>query len=183
MGKQPGLTVITYCRGSIPLIHAILFSRLHCQLMRKLYWRHVTCSDTELVTPEENRHLIFDYQSFNANIIWHLSSCIAIIRNKTMYFKQRCTIKRHTAMQYSKTWLWRVLGFFFIRNSLDIISAYNKFIFSAYNEFVIEIITNLKQYTCYPLWIPDDFIKSLNTKSTTENWVYQIVKNINSYEK
>lgn len=89
MGKQPGLTVITYCRGSIPLIHAILFSRLHCQL-RKLYWRHVTCSDTELVTPEENRHLIFDYQSFNANIIWHLSSCIAIIRNKTMYFKQRC---------------------------------------------------------------------------------------------
>lgn len=89
IGKQPELTVITYCRGSIPLIHAILFSRLHCQL-RKLYWRHVTCSDTELVTPEENRHLIFDYQSFNANIIWHLSSCIAIIRNKTMYFKQRC---------------------------------------------------------------------------------------------
>lgn len=37
IGKQPGLTVITYCRGSIPLIHAILFSRLHCQL-RKLYW-------------------------------------------------------------------------------------------------------------------------------------------------
>lgn len=70
IGKQPGLTVITYCRGSIPLIHAILFSRLHCQL-RKLYWRHVTCSDTELVTPEENRHLIFDYQSFNANIIWY----------------------------------------------------------------------------------------------------------------
>lgn len=89
IGKQPGLTVITYCRGSIPLIHAVLFSRLHYQL-RKLYWRHVTCSDTELVTPEENRHLIFDYQSFNANIIWHLSSCIAIIRNKTMYFKQRC---------------------------------------------------------------------------------------------
>lgn len=78
-----------YILQSIPLIHAILFSRLHCQL-RKLYWRHVTCSDTELVTPEENRHLIFDYQSFNANIIWHLSSCIAIIRNKTMYFKQRC---------------------------------------------------------------------------------------------
>lgn len=141
IGKQPGLTVITYCRGSIPLIHAILFSRLHYQL-RKLYWRHVKCSDTELVTPEENRHLIFDYQSFNAKIIWHLSSCIAIIRNKTMYFKQRCTIKRHTAMQYSKTWLWKVLGFFFIRNSLDIISAYNKFILSAYNEFVIEIITN-----------------------------------------
>lgn len=134
IGKQPGLTVITYCRGGIPLIHAILFSRLHYQL-RKLYWRHVTCSDTELVTPEENRHLIFDYQSFNANIIWHLSSCIAIIRNKTMYFKQRCTIKRHTAMQYSKTWLWKVLA-------LDIISAYNKFILSAYNEFVIEIITN-----------------------------------------
>lgn len=58
IGEQPGLTVITYCRGSIPLIHAVLFSRLHCQL-RKLYWRHVTCSDhTELVTPEENRHLI-----------------------------------------------------------------------------------------------------------------------------
>lgn len=73
----------------IPLIHAVLFSRLHYQL-RKLYWRHVTCSDTELVTPEENGHLIFDYQPFNANIIWHLSSCIAIIRNKTMYFKQRC---------------------------------------------------------------------------------------------
>lgn len=93
IGKQPGLTVITYCRGGIPLIHAVLFSRFHCQL-RKLYWRHVTCSDTELVTPKENGHLIFDYQSFNTNIIWHLSSCIAIIRNKTI-----CTLNKDALLK------------------------------------------------------------------------------------